>query len=193
MLEHVGGLCDHALAIVGMQDVQEEVGAGRPVLGRVAEHLRRLRADVEARRGRRRARRCRRSAAAARRGTGSRPQQAGAGPRGVRLLPRPGADSSRAFIASGIGTGAMREAPSDGRKVHAMRLLLAFAAVLAVAVAGVALVVVAWLPPAASRCPRSPPARVRAGTPPRPPHGALVLARGHGDLAVALAARLQRA
>jgi hypothetical protein len=37
--------------------------------------------------------------------------------------------------------------------------------------------------------PRVAPAKARAGTPPPPPHGALVLARGHGDLAVALAAR----
>jgi hypothetical protein len=39
------------------------------------------------------------------------------------------------------------------------------------------------------RPPHVPPAAVRAGAPPPPPHGALVLARGHGDLAVALAAR----
>ena len=71
-----------------------------------------------------------------------------------------------------------------------MRLLLAFAAVLAVAVAGVALVVSRG-PSGGVKVPQIPPARVRAGTPPRPPHGALVLAQGHGDLAVALAARLQ--
>ena len=34
-----------------------------------------------------------------------------------------------------------------------------------------------------------PPATARGGAPPPPPRGALVLARGHGDLAVALAAR----
>ena len=69
-----------------------------------------------------------------------------------------------------------------------MRLLLAFAALLA----------------AARRCrgsgrrersssgvkaPHIPAAIAPAGTPPHPPHGALVLAKGHGDLAVALAAR----
>jgi hypothetical protein len=68
-----------------------------------------------------------------------------------------------------------------------MRLLLAFAAVLAVAAGGVVLVVSRGS--GGVRVPRIPPARVRSGTPPHPPHGALVLARGHGDLAVALAAR----
>jgi hypothetical protein len=64
----------------------------------------------------------------------------------------------------------------------------------AVAAVAAALALLAWLI-AASRTsggvklPRVPPAAVRAGTPPLPPHGALVLARGHGDLAVALAAR----
>lgn len=69
-----------------------------------------------------------------------------------------------------------------------MRLLLAFAAVLAVAVAGVALVVSRGSS-GGVRVPHVPPARVRAGTPPHPPQGALVLAQGRGDLAVALAAR----
>jgi hypothetical protein len=71
-----------------------------------------------------------------------------------------------------------------------MRLLLAFAAVLAV-IAGAVALVVSRGSSAGVRVPRIPPARVRAGTPPRPPHGALVLAQGHGDLAVALAARRQ--
>ena len=69
-----------------------------------------------------------------------------------------------------------------------MRLAAAIgAAVLVIAAA------VAWFAtggsPGGVKVPVIPPATVRAGTAPEPPHGALVLARGHGDLAVALAAR----
>ena len=49
-LEHARRLLDDALAIVGVQDAHEEVGARRPVLRRVAEHGGRLRADVQVRR-----------------------------------------------------------------------------------------------------------------------------------------------
>jgi hypothetical protein len=71
-----------------------------------------------------------------------------------------------------------------------MRLLLAFAAVLAAVVGGVAVVVASRGSSGGVEVPRIPPAAVRTGAWPPPPHGALVLARGHGDLAVALAARL---
>jgi hypothetical protein len=69
-----------------------------------------------------------------------------------------------------------------------MRLLLAFAALLA-AVAGVVAVVAASGSSSGVKAPHIPAAIAPAGTPPHPPHGALVLAKGHGDLAVALAAR----
>jgi hypothetical protein len=72
--------------------------------------------------------------------------------------------------------------------VRGMRLLLVFAALAAV-VAGVAAVVVSSGSSSGVKLPHIPPAAVRSGTPPLPPHGALVLAQGHGDLAVALAAR----
>ncbi len=57
-----------------------------------------------------------------------------------------------------------------------------------------ALAAVAWLAwasgsPGRVQVPSIPPAAARAGAPPAPPHGALVLARAHGALAVALAAR----
>ena len=51
-LDHVRRLRDHALAIVRVEDADEEVGVRGPVLGRVAEQLRRLRAHVETRRDR---------------------------------------------------------------------------------------------------------------------------------------------
>jgi hypothetical protein len=69
-----------------------------------------------------------------------------------------------------------------------MRLLLAIAALLALGAVVVA-VVASGGSSGGVKAPRIPPATARSGTPPRPPHGALVLARGHGDLAVALAAR----
>ncbi|HET6172693.1 MAG TPA: hypothetical protein VFD90_08810 [Gaiellales bacterium] len=69
-----------------------------------------------------------------------------------------------------------------------MRLLLVFGALLAV-VAAVAVVVASSGSSSGVKVPTIPPAAVRSGTPPRPPRGALVLAQGHGDLAVALAAR----
>ncbi len=70
-----------------------------------------------------------------------------------------------------------------GRSVAALAAVL-----LALAVAA------AWMvagrgSPGAIGVPVVAPAKVRAGTPPPPPRGALVLARGHGALAVALAAR----
>ena len=52
--EQTGRLGQHALEIVWMADADEEVGARCPVLGRVAEHQRRLGTDVQA--GRRRIR-----------------------------------------------------------------------------------------------------------------------------------------
>jgi hypothetical protein len=69
-----------------------------------------------------------------------------------------------------------------------MRLLLVFAALVAV-VAGVAAVIASSGSSSGVRVPDVPAAAPRAGTPPLPPRGALVLAQGHGDLAVALAAR----
>jgi hypothetical protein len=69
-----------------------------------------------------------------------------------------------------------------------MRLLLAFAALLAAA-AGVVVVVAASGSSSGVKAPHIPAAIAPAGSPPHPPHGALVLAKGHGDLAVALAAR----
>jgi hypothetical protein len=69
-----------------------------------------------------------------------------------------------------------------------MRLLLACAAVLAIGVGAVVLVAASGSS-SGVKPPRIGAAHARAGTPPLPPHGALVLARGHGDLAVALAAR----
>ena len=58
------------------------------------------------------------------------------------------------------------------------------------ALAGVVVwVIAASDSPGGVAVPTVPPARARAGTPPQPPRGALVLARGHGDLAVAVAAR----
>ncbi|MDP9256173.1 MAG: hypothetical protein M3Q31_06425 [Actinomycetota bacterium] len=69
-----------------------------------------------------------------------------------------------------------------------MRLLLAFAAVLCIGVAAV-VVVASGGSSSGVKPPQIRAALPHAGTPPLPPHGALVLARGHGDLAVALAAR----
>jgi hypothetical protein len=69
-----------------------------------------------------------------------------------------------------------------------MRLLLAFAALLAIGV-GVVVVVVSGGSSGGVDAPRIGAALPRAGTPPDPPHGAFVLAREDGDLAVALAAR----
>jgi hypothetical protein len=70
-----------------------------------------------------------------------------------------------------------------------MRLLLAFAAVLAIGV-GVVVVVASGGSSSGVKAPQIGAAAARAGAAPPPPHGALVLARGRGDLAVALAARL---
>jgi hypothetical protein len=69
-----------------------------------------------------------------------------------------------------------------------MRLLLAFAAVLAIG-AGVVVVVVSGGSSGGVEAPRISAAVPPSGTAPNPPHGALVLARGDGDLAVALAVR----
>jgi hypothetical protein len=69
-----------------------------------------------------------------------------------------------------------------------MRVVLAFAAALAIAV-GVVVVIASGGSSGGVEAPQIGAAVARAGTPPLPPHGALVLARGHGDLAVALAAR----
>jgi hypothetical protein len=69
-----------------------------------------------------------------------------------------------------------------------MRLLLALAAVLAIGV-GVVVVVASGGSSSGVKAPQIGAAVPRAGTAPSPPHGALVLARGDGDLAVALAAR----
>src|SRR4051812_13094873 len=69
-----------------------------------------------------------------------------------------------------------------------MRLLLVFAALLA-GVAAVVAVVAAGGSSSGVKPPQIPAAAAPAGTPPHPPRGALVLARGDRDLAVALAAR----
>ena len=68
--------------------------------------------------------------------------------------------------------------------------LLALSGALALALAlGALWLVRASGSPQAVEPPSVAPAKARAGTPPLPPRGALVLARGHGDLAVAIAAR----
>jgi hypothetical protein len=69
-----------------------------------------------------------------------------------------------------------------------MRLLVALAAALAIGVGAVVLVAASGSS-SGVKPPQVGPALARASTPPLPPHGALVLARGHGDLAVALAVR----
>jgi hypothetical protein len=69
-----------------------------------------------------------------------------------------------------------------------MRLLVALAAALAIGVGAVVLVAASGSS-SGVKPPQVGAALARAGTPPLPPHGALVLARGHGDLAVALAVR----
>jgi hypothetical protein len=69
-----------------------------------------------------------------------------------------------------------------------MRPLMALAVVLALAV-GVALVVLSGGSSGGVKAPQIAAAVPRSGTAPPPPHGAFVLARGDGDLAVALAAR----
>jgi hypothetical protein len=69
-----------------------------------------------------------------------------------------------------------------------MRLPIALAVVLAIA-AGAVLVVLSGGSSGGVKAPRISSAIPRRGTAPPPPHGALVLARGDGDLAVALAAR----
>jgi hypothetical protein len=69
-----------------------------------------------------------------------------------------------------------------------MRLLLGFAALVAVVV-GVVAVVASSGSSGGVEVPGISAAAPAVGTPPRPPRGALVLAQGHGDLAVAIAAR----
>jgi hypothetical protein len=70
-----------------------------------------------------------------------------------------------------------------------MRLLLALAAVLAIALGVVVVVASSGSESGVVHTPHVGAAVASAGTAPPPPHGALVLAQGHGDLAVALAAR----
>ena len=68
-----------------------------------------------------------------------------------------------------------------------MRVLAAIGAAV-LAIAGAAAWVATRGSPGDVQVPRIPPA-ARVASPPAPPRGALVLARGHGDLAVAIAAR----
>jgi hypothetical protein len=68
-----------------------------------------------------------------------------------------------------------------------VRVLAAIGAAV-VAIAAVAVWIATRGSAGGVQVPQIPPA-LRAATPPPPPHGALVLARGHGDLAVAIAAR----
>jgi hypothetical protein len=70
-----------------------------------------------------------------------------------------------------------------------MRLLAASGAVVLFIAVAAFLLVASSGSPGGVKAPRIQPATISAGTPPLPPRGALVLARGHGDLAVALAAR----
>ena len=72
-----------------------------------------------------------------------------------------------------------------------MRLLAACGAVVLVIAVAVALLISASGSAGGVKVPQFQPALAASGSAPTPPHGALVLARGHGDLAVALAARRQ--